>query len=214
MYVPKHFAVDDPAKLCALMREFSFATVVSHDGTAPFASHLPILLSGEGSDQMTLSGHMARANPQWHHFKTGAEVLVIFQGPHGYISPSWYESKELVPTWNYVSVHAYGRPSLIEDAERLHGLVNTTVAEYEGSRAQPWRDELPDELRINFLKAIVGFEIPISRMEGKFKLGQNREAKDIRGAISGLRNSGDPSDAELADWMERKTSKLHDSISR
>ncbi len=204
MYVPKQFAISENTKLCALMREFSFATVVSHDGTAPFASHLPILLSGENDGPLTLSGHMARANPQWRHFENGAEVLVIFQGPHGYISPSWYESKELVPTWNYVTVHAYGTPRLIEDADRLHRLVDKTVAEYEGGRAQPWRDELPADFRDTLLKAIVGFEIPITRMEGKLKLGQNRDEKDIRGAIAGLRESGGPGDRELAEWMEKE----------
>lgn len=201
MYIPIHFEVTDRERLFPVIREFSFATVVTNDGRAPFASHLPILLDEEGEPR--LLGHMARANPQWKHFENG-EVLVIFQGPHGYISPSWYEGKKVVPTWNYVTVHAYGTAKII-DGDALTKLIDQTVASYESGRPKPWKAELPAEFKESLMKAIVGFEIPIGRMEGKFKLGQNRSAADLQGAVEGLRESGDPLDAQLADWMARAT---------
>jgi transcriptional regulator len=197
MYIPSHFEVTDPERLFPVIRDFSFATVVTHDGKAPFASHLPILLDEAGEPR--LLGHMARANPQWRHFENG-EALVIFQGPHGYISPSWYEGTKVVPTWNYVTVHAYGTAKLMDD-DALVSVIDRTVAKYESGRPQPWRANLPAEFKDALMKAIVGFEIPIARMEGKFKLGQNRSAADTQGAVEGLRESGDPLDALLADWM-------------
>jgi transcriptional regulator len=203
MYVPAHFEVNDPAVLHSVIREFSFATMITHDGNAPFATHLPILLEGADTDQPRLVGHMARANPQWRHFANGQEVLVIFEGPHAYISPSWYDTKLAVPTWNYVAVHAYGKPETVEDPDRLSTLINTTVGQYESGLDEPWQPELPEDFRDGLLKAIVGFEIPITRMEGKFKLSQNRTEADITATITALKAGTDPIDRQLADWMER-----------
>lgn len=203
MYVPAHFEVTDREKLFAVIREFSFATVVTQESGEPFASHLPILLDETDAERPRLLGHMARANAQWKHFGD-TNVLVIFEGPHGYISPAWYESKNAVPTWNYVAVHAYGRPTVIEDPTTLQGLVDRTVDHYEAGRTNPWKAELPGEFREGLLKAIVGFEIPIDRVEGKFKLSQNRPAGDLVGAIKGLRGNQSTGDQELADWMERE----------
>ncbi len=207
MYVPAHFEVTDPGILHSVMREFGFARVVTHDGQAPFASHLPILLADIDTDQPRLVGHMARANPQWRHFANDTEALVIFEGPHAYISPTWYETKLAVPTWNYVAVHAYGRPTAVEDPDRLLALVDQTVAHYESGRDNPWQPELPDDFRDGLLKAIVGFEIPISRLEGKFKLGQNRTETDLAGTLAALRSSPDPIERQLAEWMAREQSR-------
>ncbi len=110
MYIPPSFRVEDPGKLAAFMRQYSFASIITHDGQAPIASHLPMLYSAEGGPNGILLSHMARANPQWRNFTSGGEALVIFQGPHGYISPSWYKAEVAVPTWNYTAVHAYGVP--------------------------------------------------------------------------------------------------------
>ncbi len=198
MYIPSHSEQTNRETLFEVIREFSFATVVTHDGQAPFASHVPIVLD-DAAETPRLLGHIARANPQWKQFGDD-DVLVIFEGPHAYVSPSWYESEQAVPTWNYVAVHAYGRARII-DGDELTNLVDRTVANYESGRATPWKNELPEDFRAGLLEAIVGFEIPIDRLEGKFKLGQSRPEADARGAISGLRESGD---GQLADWMERQ----------
>ncbi|MGB0579479.1 MAG: FMN-binding negative transcriptional regulator [Limisphaerales bacterium] len=203
MYVPAHFEVTDREKLFAIVREFSFATVVTQGSNEPFATHLPILLDESNPERPRLIGHMARANAQWKHF-SDTNVLVIFEGPHGYISPAWYETENAVPTWNYVAVHAYGRPTLIEDPQAMQALVDHTVDHYEAGRENPWKAELPDDFREGLLKAIVGFEIPIERIEGKFKLSQNRPAADVDGTIAGLRATQSEGDKELADWMERE----------
>lgn len=202
MYIPKQFEVTDPDLLYPVIRQFSFATVVTHDGKAPFASHLPMLLDEEG-DAPRLIGHMARANSQWRHFDDGNEALVIFEGPHGYISPAWYETELAVPTWNYVAVHAYGVPKLIEDDAALLGLVERAVEYYESGRDEPWKADLPADFQAGLLKAIVGFEIPIARLEGKFKLGQNRPQADIEKSVAALGESSSPGDRELAEWMLR-----------
>lgn len=201
MYVPEHFKVTDPAALYSVIQEFDFATVVTHDGTAPFASHLPLLLEDSNSDSPRLVGHMAIANPQWRHFGNGEDVLVVFEGPHAYVSPSWYDTELAVPTWNYVAVHAYGKPEKIEEPERLKELVNRTVEHYEACQENPWQADLPADFEAGLLQAIVGFEIQINRLEGKFKLSQNRPEADIRGTIKALRMSSDPIDRQMAEWM-------------
>lgn len=204
MYIPSSFRIEDRAQLHAFIRENSFATVVSQgeDG-APFASHLPLLLREGDDGGAVLVGHMARANPQWRQFSSEGEILAIFHGPHGYISPSWYASEQVVPTWNYAAVHAYGVPRLVESGERLTEIVDETVAEYESGFEQPWKADLPKEFRENLLKAIVGFEMPITRLEGKFKLGQNRPEADVVGACAGLEAGGGHADAVLAGWMRK-----------
>jgi len=179
MYIPKAFHVDDTAALHKLMREYSFATLVTQQDGIPLASHLPFLLDAERGTYGTLLGHMARGNSQWRTFKEDQESLVIFQGPHAYISPSWYEAELAVPTWNYAVVHAYGVPRLIEDKTVLYSLLQALVKTYEAGFEKPWAFEsLPDEYVQKMMQGIVGFEIPIRRLEGKFKLNQNRPVSD------------------------------------
>ena len=144
---------------------------------------------------------MARANPQWQHFASGDEVLAIFHGPHSYISPSWYETELAVPTWNYATVHAYGAPTVISDHERVVSLLRETVSTYEASFEQPWPGDLPDELRDKLMQGIVAFEMPITRIEGKFKLGQNRPAADLRGVIDALSSADDADSRAIAQMM-------------
>ncbi|MFT4587726.1 MAG: transcriptional regulator [Candidatus Binatia bacterium] len=204
MYIPARFRIDDPDKLHAFIRENSFATVISRDGGgAPFASHLPLLLRDGEDGGSVLLGHMARANPQWKQFSASEEILAVFHGPHGYISPSWYASEPVVPTWNYTAVHAYGIPRIVESGDRLAEIVDETVTEYESGFEQPWKADLPEEFRQNMMKAIVGFEIPIARLEGKFKLGQNRYEVDVLGACAGLEAGGSDADAALAKLMKK-----------
>lgn len=204
MYVPAAFRMEDPASLRRVIRKHSFGTLVSQRDGAMTASHLPFLLRADDGSPGTLLGHMARANPQWHDFRPGGEVLVLFQGPHGYISPSWYETAEAVPTWNYEAVHAYGVPQLVEDPASVRALLDATVSVYESGRPEPWStSRVSSEWLEKLQRAIVAFEIPITRLEGKRKLSQNRPEADQRGVLAGLRSTGQPGDLELAQLMER-----------
>lgn len=205
MHIPTAFRVDDPHKLTALIQHYSFATLITHDGRAPFASHLPMLFRPEASPHGTLVSHMARGNPQWQHFVDGHEVLAIFHGPHGYISPSWYETTPAVPTWNYAAVHAYGVPAIISDHDRVVALLEETVTFYEAALAQPWSGDLPSDFRDKLLHGIVAFEIPITRLEGKFKLSQNRPAADIHGVCRALSQAGDAESQALAEMMRAES---------
>jgi transcriptional regulator len=201
MYIPPAFRVEYPGKLAALIQQHSFATLVTHDGTAPFASHVPMLFRPDAGSHGTLLSHVARANPQWQHFASGGEVLAIFHGPHSYISPSWYATEPAVPTWNYAAVHAYGVPTVISDHERVVSLLRETVSAYEASFAQPWPGDLPDEFRDRLIRGIVAFEMRITRIEGKFKLGQNRPVADNQGVFDALSRSGDAGSEAVARMM-------------
>jgi len=173
------------------MRANSFATLISqHDG-APYASHVPMLLQADAGPHGTLVGHMARANPQWRDFDSSQEVLTIFQGPHAYVSPSWYETELSVPTWNYAVVHAYGMPRVIADHAELYDILKTTVAMYEAPFDQPWPFDLPEDFVDKMMQAIVGFSIPITCLEGKYKLSQNRPLADQQRVVEALHQQGD-----------------------
>ena len=201
MYIPAHFRKDDPDHLLTFIREHSFGVLVTQEQGAPFASHLPFLLDTAKGAYGALRAHMARANPHWQHFKAGQEALVIFQGPHAYISPSWYENHPSVPTWNYTAVHAYGIPRLL-DAEELPAALRDSVAAYETPLPKPWSMEsLTEEYIEKMTRAIVGFEIQILRLEGKFKLSQNRPEADRMGVIEALQQSGDPHRIAVAEVM-------------
>ncbi|HEV7278983.1 MAG TPA: GNAT family N-acetyltransferase [Pirellulaceae bacterium] len=206
MYVPPTFQVEDSEKLAAFIQRHSFATLITSDrsradGASPFASHLPMLLESERGPQGTLVAHMARANPQWRQFAAGGEALAIFHGPHAYVSPSWYATQPAVPTWNYAAVHVYGVPTLFEDHDRVADLLSRTNATYESAFKLPWPGQLPDEYRDGLIRAIVAFELPISRIEGKFKLSQNRSPEDRQGVYAALSRSAYASDRDTAALM-------------
>jgi transcriptional regulator len=202
MYIPKSFQSDDLAQLHDLMRQYNFAILATQHDRAPFATHLPFMLDSERGPQGTLIAHMARANPQWRDFG-GGEVLVIFQGPHAYISPSWYEQHPSVPTWNYAAVHAYGVPRIVEDHDELRRMLGALVATHEAAFAQPWRMELPDDYLDKMMRAVVGFEIEITRLEGKLKLSQNRSEHDQHQVAEALGQSENQLDLGVAAMMER-----------
>lgn len=188
MYVPKHFAEADEGKLSAFMQRHSFALLTTTDEAgSPFASHLPLLWEPETG---RLLGHMAKANPQWRHFANGREVLVVFSGPHAYVSPSWYGKHPSVPTWNYAAVHAYGRPQLVEGREETTALLRRLVDVYESGFAQPWRMELPEKYETAMIGAIQAFAIEVTRLEGKLKMSQNRDAEDRARVIAELEAQG------------------------
>ena len=201
MYVPEKFAVDDETVLHEFMRRYDFALLVTAAGGVPTASHLPILLQ-VGDAGAVLQGHMARANPQWRDFMVIDEALVIFQGPHAYVSPSWYDTAPMVPTWNYTAVHAYGKPTLIEDAAAMRDHLGRLADLHEKGRETPWSlDGVAADFIASMQKGIVAFEIPIDRLEGKFKLSQNRQAVDREGARRSLAGSGDPAAMAVAALM-------------
>lgn len=202
MYIPASFDVSDPAVLSEFIRRYSFAVLVSHDGQQSQASHLPMLLAGQAVAGSRLLCHLARANPQWRHLTPQPEVLCIFTGPHTYISPSLYAPGPNVPTWNYTAVHVYGTPRIIDGAE-LPPLLDQLVAQYESARQPAWVDTNPAEYRQQLLQAIVGLEITITRIEGKFKLNQNKP-QEIPRVISGLAASPHPDDQAVAQFMKER----------
>jgi transcriptional regulator len=203
MYSPAAFRQDDLATLHQQMRASRLPTLISHGAQGLLASHLPLLLEAAEGPYGTLYGHFARANPQWRDLAEGDPALVVFPGPDAYISPSWYAAKaehgKVVPTWNYISVQARGRAEVFDDAERLLQLVSRLSALHEAERPQPWAvSDAPSAYIESTLRAIVGFALPIERLEGKWKLSQNRSRADQTGVRHGLAASRDSRDRELA----------------
>lgn len=203
MYTPTAFRQDDLATLHQQMHATRLPTLVSHGKQGLLASHLPLLLAPDEGEHGTLYGHFARANPQWRDLAEGSPALVIFQGAEAYISPSWYAAKaehgKVVPTWNYISVQAHGRAEVFDDAERLLQLVSRLSDQHEAERPQPWAvSDAPRDYIDSMLRAIVGFALPIERLEGKWKLGQNRSQADQTGVREGLHASHDPRDRALS----------------
>jgi transcriptional regulator len=200
MYVPKVFAVDDVPKLQDFMDEFNFATVVTEREGDLTASHIPFLLDRSEEPYGVLRAHVAIRNPQLKDFQTGSQALVIFQGPHTYVSPSWYVKPENVPTWNYTVVHAYGIPKILDQAGMV-ALLKDLVGKHERPFEQPW-DFDPNALWIQkLLPEIAAFEIKIEKLQGKFKLNQNRTAADRAGVIEALSASEDPLQRAVAGLM-------------
>jgi transcriptional regulator len=208
MYRPDHFRVDDVSRLHALMRARPFAALVSTGPVGLEATHLPTVLKDEGP-WGTIECHLARANPHWKALAGGDEALMIFTGPDGYVTPNWYPSKtdhgKVVPTWNYAVVHAYGRPEVMQDAHWLRRHVTDLTAQQERNDARPWAvSDAPESFIDAMLRGIVGFRFGISRLEGKWKMSQNRDIKDRHGVVRGLgeRKAGD--DHEIADIVLRE----------
>lgn len=208
MYVPEPFAISDPTLAAEIMRQHGFALLVTAPGGLPRATHLPFLHEPEPAPHGTLFAHMARANPQWRDFARLAaedgEALVIFQGPHGYISPNWYEPGPAVPTWNYVAVHAYGLPRLIEDPAAVRAHQERLVETMEANSETPWSMAAQEDKYIRrMLRGIVAFEMPVTRLEAKAKLSQNKSAADRRGVVAALEAGGRPGNRELAETMRK-----------
>jgi transcriptional regulator len=193
MYQPPHFREDRLAVQHALIRAHPLGLLITAGPGGLQANPVPLLVDSEASEKGTLLAHLARANPQLQELAAVEECLVVFQGPQQYITPSWYVTKQdtgkVVPTWNYITVHAWGRPRVIDDAQWLRGQVARLTASQEGARTAPWAvDDAPADYVAAQLKGIVGIEIPIARIEGKWKVSQNRPAVDQAGVIAGLRS--------------------------
>jgi transcriptional regulator len=190
MYIPSHFRESDERVLAEFIDAHSFGTLVTIERGLPFASHVPFLYDREGH---TLHAHLARANPQWQQIADNAEVLVIFQGPHGYVSPTWY-AKPGVPTWNYTAVHVYGRARAVDDAAATGRHVEKLAARFERGSAAPWVPEYDPRM----LAGIVGIEIAIREIQGKFKVSQNRSAEDRTRVAARLEARGTDESTALA----------------
>jgi transcriptional regulator len=188
MYLPTHLEQQDPAALQALMHEHPLATWVCVVEGEPVINHLPLHLDPTRGEHGTLLGHVARANPVWKTPPTSS--VVVFQGPQSYVTPSWYPTKreggKVVPTWNYAVVHAHGLPRFLHDKDELHALVSRLTDRHEAARAHPWSvNDAPREYTQAMLGAIVGLEIEITKLQGKFKLSQNRAPVDQKGVLAG-----------------------------
>ncbi|MFB4367592.1 MULTISPECIES: FMN-binding negative transcriptional regulator [unclassified Pseudomonas] len=206
MYTPPAFRQNDLATLHREIQACRLATLISHGENGLQASHLPLLLRPEQGEYGTLYGHLARANPHARLLAEGGEALVVFSSADAYVSPSWYPAKaehgKVVPTWNYIAVHAYGCAEVFDDAERLLSLLGELTDRHEQPRPQPWTiDDAPRDYIAGMLRAIVGFALPIERLEGKWKLGQNRSEADQNGMRDGLAASPDPRDRALTQRM-------------
>ncbi len=204
MYIREVFDETDLDRLHGLIEAYSFGMLINNDDTGPFVSHLPFMLDRTDGPNGTLHFHMARANPQWQNFD--GEVLALFRGPHSYISPTWYEPlKPAVPTWNYAVVHAYGRPRRIEDPAALHAHQERLATMHETGRSPAWQmSDQPDKYIEGMLKGIVAFEIPISRLHGKFKMSQDRSSADQTRVADALGDSGTEDGAALARLMRQR----------
>ncbi len=203
MYLPASFRERDRERIFAIIEEHPFATLVVQGEDGLVGNHLPLLLARDRGEHGTLIGHMARANPQWKAFARGGEVLAIFTGPHAYVSPSFYVDPLNVPTWNYVAVHAAGTARVFHEERELRPVLEQLVDTFERREPTPWRLDVPDDFLAELSKAIVGFEIPIARLEGKLKLSQNRAPADARGALAGLAAREDTESRAVAAWMRR-----------
>ena len=201
MYTPPGFVVNDRKTLHDFMDQNSFSTLISADEHEPFASHLPLLIDRDRGPQGVLIGHFARANPHWQ-MANEQRVLIIFHGPHAYISPGWVQSTTMVPTWNYVAVHAYGVLRTVDDSCHARDILTRMVSRYESRRDQPWSMDLADDGFIDKLtSAIVGFEVEIDRLEGKWKLSQNHPTERREQIISGLLDTVRADEARIARLM-------------
>lgn len=208
MYDVEAFREDRVDVLHALIRSHPLATLVTHTAQGLEANHIPLLIDPRPSPWGTLRGHVARANPVWRTFRPDMEVLAVFQGPQGYITPSWYPSKaahgKVVPTWNYAVVHAHGPLKIMNDTEWLRNLVTRLTASQESPLVHPWQvSDAPADYIDTMLKAIVGIEIPVTRLQGKWKMSQNRLQQDREGVIRGLEARGDEASIAMLSDIRR-----------
>jgi transcriptional regulator len=204
VYLPPAFTERRPNVLMAHIERYDFGLLVTNGPEGLVASHIPFLIERDG-DQMHLHGHLARPNPQVTDLARGGEVLAIFHGPHAYISPNWYATAPSVPTWNYADVHAYGTVRLVEDDEWLRRFLARLSARHEARNPAPWRmQDLPRDYVEIMLKGIIGLDIAVTRLEGKYKLSQNRPAVDRPVVIDALEAQSDPDAQAVARLMRER----------
>jgi transcriptional regulator len=200
MYISKLYREEDRAKIVDFLKQNEFATLVTYDGEKPTASHLLMEVT-EAGESLFLNGHMSKANPLWKTFETNAEVLVIFQGPHTYISPTWYNHVN-VPTWNYQAVHVYGSPRIVTGDE-YYAMLSRLIARHEG-RTSYRMESLPQDFVEKQMNGTVGFQINVTRIEANYKLSQNRDDEDYHNIISRLNEREDEMSHAVADAMKKQ----------
>ncbi len=208
MYQPPQFQEDRVPVMHDLMRTHPFATLISYASDGISANHVPLVLHQDGSDFGTLRGHIAKANGLANNFDATVELLAVFQGPHHYVTPAWYPSKKqhgkVVPTWNYAVVHAYGTLRVIDDADWLLAQVQSLTNLHEAGRDQQWAvSDAPPDYVEKMLKGITGLEIPISRLQGKWKVSQNKDDADREGVARGLKNEASSAATQMSDLIPR-----------
>lgn len=204
LYIPPRFRIDDRKHLVAFIERHAFGTLVCAGPAGLTVSHIPFLVEEQADGRLRLLGHEARANAQLAELALATHVLAIFEGPHGYVSPTWYEHHPSVPTWNYAVVHARGRVRLLDDAATAD-MVERLSEKYEAGHEKPWRmQSLPGEFRAAMLGSIGGFALEVESLEGKFKLSQNRPGRDAYRVIDALEARGD---ADLAALMREQFSE-------
>ena len=210
MYIPEYFRVRDHEDAIKFMRANPFAILISSTDAGPFATHLPLFVRAEKSDEkVVLRGHVAKANPHWRYLEQQPQCLAIFHGPHSYISPSNYTVHESVPTWNYGAVHLYGDAKVFSSPEALQGVLHELIRTFEPAYAAQWAS-LDEVFRERMLKQIVGFEIEVTKMEAKFKLNQNRSREDQETVITSLEKAEDTAVSGVARLMkEQRLGRLH-----
>lgn len=196
MYVPSAFRVEEPAALRGLIDDYSFATLVTQVDGRIEVSHVPLLLEPDDASG-TLIGHLAWANPQWQGFADNREAVAVFSGPHAYISPRWYRTAPAVPTWNYAAVHVYGIPETVDDPIAVAAILDRLVARFDPTLPQPWTRHAPADFRERMMRGIQAFRMPITRIEGKFKLSQNRPVTDRESVWHTLADSDAAGDRAL-----------------
>jgi transcriptional regulator len=209
MYIPRHFEETRVDVLHQLMRHEPFGALVTKGTGGLEANHLPFELDSAAGPLGMLCGHVARANAVWRDTDRAVDALAIFQGPQRYVTPSWYPTKadtgKVTPTWNYVVVHAYGPIRFIDDPEWLRAHIDRLTAQHETGRERPWAvSDAPGDYIAGLVRGIVGFELPIARLTGKWKVSQNRSDADRAGVTTGLRADADPASAAMADLIERR----------
>lgn len=213
MYTPSYFKDADLTRLHDQINGARLAMLVTSGESGLQASHLPLLFNSDDGEHGTLYGHFAKANAQWKDLQSGAQVMVIFPGGDAYVSPSFYPAKaehgKVVPTWNYLAIHAYGHAEVFTEPQRLLQLVSALTDKHESGRTSPWAvTDAPADYIEKMLGAIVGFALPIERLEGKRKLNQNRSAEDIAGVRDGLAASDQANDQEIAQQMSQGESRV------
>ncbi len=210
LYVPSHFSEPNGERVASLIERYGFATLISAVAGELHITHAPLQLDRSRGEQGTLVGHVARANPHSTALVDGAAVTALFHGPHGYVSPAWYEAPG-VPTWNYAAVHIHGIVRRVEDADKKWQIVSRLSAQYEAGSPSPWNPDLRKEQWWKLLDAIVGFEIGITRIEAKFKLSQNRIAKDQENVIARFEGNPHPDGPAIAAMMRENRDRRADS---
>lgn len=201
MYIPKINLATDRGEIVEFMKQFSFATIITAKDSFPVATHLPFVISVK-DDNMVLISHFARANEQWKEIENN-KVLVIFSEPHAYISTKNYDKELNVPTWNYISVHAYGQGKILTETKQVINLLETTIDNYEASYRQQW-ERLPEEYKLKMSKGIVAFEILVTELQAKKKLSQNRSDSERQRIIDTLSKSNDSNEKSIAEFMQKE----------